>query len=802
MSIRSDILERLQYKTTDDTTQHLVLAALSGPEEVEQVLSGKVVDRIPDPEATDEDKVPSAYLKSISVKGFRGIGPEATLDLKAQPGLTLVVGRNGSGKSSFFDALEVLLTGDSHRWKGKPAALKGGWRNYHVSTGTRVIARFVVEGISGETVVERNWQDLAKRVTDATQYAQHHGKRRTTLEGMGWTEPLELYRPLLSHPELEIIASRPSGLYDTLSKVLGLDELLTAHQVLAKARGVREKRSKEVQGRLAKEILPALQAIEDDRATAAFEVLSAEDWQLDDLHNILLERQMPSMQQLLDLTQITVPDFDEVVSEAGRVEIAVLALQEVTDTDVQRSSDLADLLQQAVEHHDRHGDEWCPVCGNGRMDTEWEASARCRIQELRTEASKYRTAVSNLKKRIADARRLVSPVQLPTEAPLDLSTLQKTWKMWGSLPDNPAEIPKHLVDQREAVAEAAQWVRRQAEEKYSSREALWRPVRESMLNWLPGARTAQDDQLATAILRDAERVLQELEDELRNTRWEPIEKESLQLWRSLRLQSSIDLESITLTGRGNRRAVDLKVKVDGREAAALGVASQGEINCLALSLFFPRGMLPESPFRFLVIDDPVQAMDPARVDGLARIFHQIGATHQLVVFTHDDRLPEALRRLRLPCHIKEVTRQPGSVVGIRDALDPVEQYFEDARALAMDKGIPTGIAAEAVPVICREGLEAACMERIRRVRIGRGERHLDVERKIEQANTLVPMAALALLEDTDKGPKVAAWIEQRWGRDLAETFRTCNKRVHEGYTGNVHILINQCTRLAKRIQGV
>ena len=51
----------------------------------------------------------------------------------------------------------------------------------------------------------------------------------------------------------------------------------------------------------------------------------------------------------------------------------------------------------------------------------------------------------------------------------------------------------------------------------------------------------------------------------------------------------------------------------------MGVMSQGELNALALSLFFPRMMLAESPFRFLVIDDPVQAMDPLKVDGLARV---------------------------------------------------------------------------------------------------------------------------------------------------------------------------------------
>ena len=59
------------------------------------------------------------------------------------------------------------------------------------------------------------------------------------------------------------------------------------------------------------------------------------------------------------------------------------------------------------------------------------------------------------------------------------------------------------------------------------------------------------------------------------------------------------------------------------------------------------------PFRFIVIDDPVQSMDPAKVEGLARLLARVGRTRQVVVFTHDDRLPEAIRRLQLPATIWE-----------------------------------------------------------------------------------------------------------------------------------------------------
>ena len=54
------------------------------------------------------------------------------------PGLTLIVGRNGSGKSSFAEAAELAVTGASRRWSHNTAA-RTGWRNIH-TTGTSRVA--------------------------------------------------------------------------------------------------------------------------------------------------------------------------------------------------------------------------------------------------------------------------------------------------------------------------------------------------------------------------------------------------------------------------------------------------------------------------------------------------------------------------------------------------------------------------------------------------------------------------------------------------------------------------------------
>ncbi|RWG14588.1 MAG: hypothetical protein EOQ55_23655 [Mesorhizobium sp.] len=55
------------------------------------------------------------YLSRIELENFRTFGSFG-LDVPAAPGLTLLVGTNGLGKSSFFDGLEWCLTGEIRRF--------------------------------------------------------------------------------------------------------------------------------------------------------------------------------------------------------------------------------------------------------------------------------------------------------------------------------------------------------------------------------------------------------------------------------------------------------------------------------------------------------------------------------------------------------------------------------------------------------------------------------------------------------------------------------------------------------------
>ena len=265
------------------------------------------------------------------------------------------------------------------------------------------------------------------------------------------------------------------------------------------------------------------------------------------------------------------------------------------------------------------------------------------------------------------------------------------------------------------------------------------------------------------------------------------------------MESNVDLLFVQLAGSGNRRRAALGVEVDNNEAEALSVGSQGEINSFALSIFFPRVMLSANSFRFLVIDDPVQSMDPARVDGLARLFAKIAEDRRLIVFTHDARLTQSLRVLNLKYNSLEVTRSLKSVVRIEPKHDPVLQYFNDASEV-MSEGLPHEVDRRVIPGFCRNGLEAACVEAVWRRRLDRGESHEKINKELSKAIKLNQKASLALFDNTKQGSDVFNEISSKWSEGLANAYRYTDKGAHGKYSDSLNNLIKDSRELAQKLR--
>jgi hypothetical protein len=184
------------------------------------------------------------------------------------------------------------------------------------------------------------------------------------------------------------------------------------------------------------------------------------------------------------------------------------------------------------------------------------------------------------------------------------------------------------------------------------------------------------------------------------------------------------------------------------------------------------------------------------------VLETASSDRQVVVFTHDDRLPEAVRRLDIPAEIVEVTRRDASIVELRKALDPVGRYLEDALAVAGTADLPSSAAARVVPGLCRLGLEAACMEVVRRRRLGRGEPHAAVERVLGEAERLMPLLALALFDDPGRTGEVLPLVEKEAGKPLAAALKPIDAGARELTAAAAVELVRQASQLAAWIRGL
>lgn len=777
------VADRLEAEPPADGAGDLVLAAFQGTSAVGATLRGDSTAATRVAGEARERTAPAVYLSSLEVEGFRGIGDCATLTIDPGPGLTLIVGRNGSGKSSFSEALEMLLTGSNQRWKGRQQVWRDGWQNLHHRT-TCICAQFTVDGRRQPLTLQRGWADGGG--VDASTLTVD-GKPAASLDALGWTQPLADYPPLLSHNELEkSLDEKQTTLYDALAGILGLGDIAAAQHALREARLQLENTAKNAKA-ACDTLMRLLEQTDDERALLVLAALRRKPWDLDTVRRTVGDAaqvdEHSTLSRLRDLAGIQVLDREQLNAAIDDLRIAATEVQKVRGTNAALADDTAQVLQQALLVHSHSEGSTCPVCGtDGVLTYEWRLRTGERITELRARASEVAKARRIATEAVLHARRLITAMPVAVlqgkVAGVDTDTLVALWDRWVDVPDadDLSQLRTHLETVGPPLIAWVARVRAAAREQFERRQTSWRPAADAINGWLPlGARVLESD-AALKRVAAAEKWLRNAHDALRDERFRPIAGAVQENWTELRQDSNVSLGELELTGSGNTRRLRLDVHVDGEPGSALGVMSQGELNCLALSLFLPRASLPESPFHFVVIDDPVQAMDPAKVEGLARALDRAARERQVIVLTHDTRLADAIDYLGIRAARIEVVRREGSVVELRRVHDAVRRYIGDAMAVAESRGLPDE-AKRVIPGFCRLALEAACGLAVTRRMLRQGRRYADVQDKLAQPRKLYMWLALAFFDDAERGGDVNDYL-QRHHPLAVDLVKDCNRGTH------------------------
>ena len=695
----------------------VVLAALGDPDDLIEVLgdsapSAEVVEALTAQPATEGEPV-GAYLKSISVQGFRGIGPKLTVPLPPGPGLLVIAGRNGSGKSTLAEALEFALTGVNSRWQDKASVWSQSWRNLHQGEPAEIRVGLTEQG-SGPTTIGVDWpngEDV--KVDDYKAWVQRDGHKREDPSALGWSAALEMYRPLLSYDELGgILEGRPSDFYDQLYKLLGLEQLTEAMARLDAE--VKRLKLPAADARKARDALKTLlPGHEDPRAAQVLTQVSKRKPDLDAVRPLITggAAAVPSAWQLA--VAVSAPAAQDVADACAELRAALAVERDVVRDSDALAVDRGRLLETGLEFHDRHGTQSCPVCGQGTLDEDWAQRARAALQQEQAAVRALGEARSAVRRARNVVRELVDAVAEPPGAGEELTTLaaaREAYTTFAAVPEDGDALADHVGHTLPAVSRAYAALRDEAATLIKSREDAWSPVAIEVGDWLRKSEAAAATDPKLAVATEAQKWLQDNAAQLRNERIAPLADQAREIWAALRQESNVNLGKIHLEGRNTSRRVRLTADVDGSDTDAFGVMSQGELQALALAIFIPRATSPASPFRFVVFDDPIQAMDPSKIDGFLEVLVRLAADRQVIVLTHDDRLPAAVRRSHAPARIVEVARAANSAVAVAESSRPANRVLTDAMAIAADDAVPDEIKKAAVPVLCREALEATAWD--------------------------------------------------------------------------------------------
>lgn len=594
---------------------------------------------------------------------------------------------------------------------------------------------------------------------------------------------------MLSYEDLGLLlTAKPSELHDSIARALDLDALTSAVGLL-RDRAAPLKLPLKQAGQDRRALRSELADVDDDRARAAQRLLGRTSPDLAALEQLATGPTVASgpLQTCQRILAVEIATLETVESVARELDIA---REELTGVGEQRSRAAAlrdQLLLEAIDYHQAAGDTECPVCGTGSLDGDWRRRTEAALAEndllldARGEAERrHRKAAEAVRQLIGAAPTILGQTDVSLSSQ---HRVVEAWGAWDAMSANSsseahAEAGDQILARYQALAEGLAAWQNEAQSLAAALTERWSPyaLRIAQLVADFTSALAQNEQAATL---DAARVAaDEVAQRLRTDRLNPIVDRTKQIWQQLRQESNVRLEEIELTGRGNRRTVDIKAVVDDAAgSSALSVMSQGELNSLALALYLPRATSEDSPFRFLVLDDPVQAMDPTKVDGLAAVLADLAKTRQVVVFSHDDRFAQAARRLPSPPTILSVRRGRQSEVIVQAELRPVERHLKDAHAVLQEPNLEETIQRRVIPGILRQAIEAAAWRRYVDERLAAGDRLDDLERAWEDAQRTRARLELLL------GPRLDGWLRRDERRPRALV--VCNKGTHQPMTGDL-----------------
>lgn len=655
-------------------------------------------------------------LVRVRIHNYQGVGAEPLeIQFDPTPGVTVMHGSNGSGKSSIADAIETALHGTPRQ----PAATGSGgnvplWEREHCGRDAdeafvEVTLRCGAEQLVLSCRIAKDGRVTERKVQHATESVTTELDLSTTT----WHSALAGHRPVFGYAAVERQVQLAKNLREFLEPLLAFGGCFeTLKDKVTKASAPATEAMRRWKG-----------ALTDAQAAVA---AVDQQWAQEGASGLAWPNIDDDPDQWLQTSELTeagssVPEVTEQHHDRLRVAAAgvIKAQLDLEAAETSLASHLAGPLNDLHERAEALEDpgETCPVCATAGIP--WVSRLGTAVTGLVAIEAEDRV----FRERLGELRRV-----LDTDLDQVIAVLGQNWcDAATSAAAKPAiercsELRQVLDRDGQQATPRVRAAVRAACDSLMSED--WRAVvlaaasqSDHRRQWLRARRTAVDQFIdcwracatagsAASRWQSADKCLSDLQTQLRTQRAENLQ--ALTDSTVQQLLHDVGLSVTSLSVQGTKASVDV---TDGSgKPVRLSMLSAGQRNALLLAPLL--AVAHDGPFGFLVLDDPVHAFDQVRVDRLADRIHDLAARCRVIVLTHDERLKEHLLARSAACEVRSVRRDP--ITG--DVCEKVTASMwrilvDDAReALQLAKSQPGGTTVDPTDLVrglCRMAVDNA-----------------------------------------------------------------------------------------------
>ncbi|WP_158641298.1 ATP-binding cassette domain-containing protein [Amycolatopsis eburnea] len=696
---------------------------------------------------TSEDELLDALLagpwelRSVETSGFRGAangtgapGAEAhpfRLSLPRSARVVVIQGANGTGKSTLADAVEVALRGST---EGSTAFISSALeqpQSRHTGTpGSDIVLS--LENDHGDRLRIAWRSDGSSENAEVTwRPADHVGEEVTARPGDRWASAVSTQHAVVGYDHWTH-RLRIGHLSEFVRDRLGLgDSWLTLWHLLH-TRHLKSAQALDCWLQARETAATALETLDEQLALQYPYARVPQAVQLpagpaEDV-GTWFEENFPTAERTgVDEPHVD-PYLESDVLEARRDAAAGLtayhhAKREQTAESVTGEGLRA--LMDLVEHSPSHPGGNCPACGVTGSD--WREYARLTLQSARRVREEFNLAqarVSELRDILVD--RLLPLLRHAERVIPAISAAAKLRALVDPLvplhprsDDDPAWRALKTLVEDDRFAERLRTVLSELQSR-TLLDDQWRAARRRRcepflaVDRTHGESAASVDATSQALVR-----LRAVYDRLHEQRRQVLADGTAVPLQELLGDIGIRRLVLNVEGSDNEGlddAIGLELAVK-EHVIRPGALSAGQYNALVLALLL--GANVQTPLRFLVLDDPVHAMDDFRADKFAELIAARAASGtQVVLLTHDQQLVDVLRHHVASLHLIKLSKDPNGNIVQLDATHPWQSLVTDARKVLSantdSAGRYTVLSAETAAVLvlsfCRQAVDAVVRE--------------------------------------------------------------------------------------------